>query len=95
MAETEDSSGSVTKVSSTVLALPPSCIEFSPLAPDYFVVGTYNLQKDEDQVVEKDDIKHDEDGDEVSRANEETQGSKKQQSRTGSLILFKIADEQL
>lgn len=29
------------------LDLPPSCIEFCPAHPDYFCVGTYNLEKDE------------------------------------------------
>lgn len=29
-----------------LLDLPPSCIEFCPSYPDYFVVGTYDLQKD-------------------------------------------------
>ena len=26
-----------------ILDLPPSCLEFSPLHPEYFVVGTYSL----------------------------------------------------
>jgi diphthamide biosynthesis protein 7 len=30
---------------SLMLDLPPSCLEFSPLYPSYFLVGTYNLQK--------------------------------------------------
>ncbi|OIW26799.1 hypothetical protein CONLIGDRAFT_656110 [Coniochaeta ligniaria NRRL 30616] len=29
---------------SLTLELPPSCLEFSPLLPSYFLVGTYNLQ---------------------------------------------------
>lgn len=32
-----------------ILDLPPSCIEFSPKLPNYLVVGTYNLEKEEDQ----------------------------------------------
>lgn len=31
-------------LTSTVLDLPPSCIEFSPVEPDYFIVGTYDLR---------------------------------------------------
>jgi diphthamide biosynthesis protein 7 len=33
---------------STILELPPSCIEFVPGYPEFFVVGTYNLQQDVD-----------------------------------------------
>lgn len=29
---------------SIILDLPPSCVEFLPLAPNYFVVGTYFLE---------------------------------------------------
>ncbi|KAH0548657.1 hypothetical protein GP486_007798, partial [Trichoglossum hirsutum] len=36
---------SVSSVFSTVLDQPPSCIEFSPVATDLFVVGTYHLEK--------------------------------------------------
>ena len=36
---------SIESVKSLVLELPPSCVEFSPLAPQYAVVGTYNLEK--------------------------------------------------
>jgi diphthine methyl ester acylhydrolase len=32
------------------LDLPPSCIEFCPSYPGYFVVGTYDLRKDDAQV---------------------------------------------
>jgi hypothetical protein len=37
----------IKSLASTVLDLPPSCLEFSPLHPDYFVVGTYNLESGE------------------------------------------------
>ena len=42
-----DTADVVVFISSTrnlVLDLPPSCIEFSPLSPHYFVVGTYYLE---------------------------------------------------
>jgi diphthamide biosynthesis protein 7 len=39
---------------SLTLDLPPSCLEFSPLLPSYFLVGTYNLQKSEEEA-EKDE----------------------------------------
>lgn len=36
----------ISSVTHTILDSPPSCIEFSPLAPDLFVVGTYSLDTD-------------------------------------------------
>ena len=33
----------------TILDLPPSCIEFCPYKPAYFVVGTYSLEKDDQE----------------------------------------------
>ena len=38
-----DSAPTVTSIITTILDAPPSCIEFSPLAPDLLVVGTYEL----------------------------------------------------
>lgn len=38
----------IRSLGSEVLDLPPSCLEFSTKWPNYFVVGTYNLQKDEE-----------------------------------------------
>ncbi|KAI3339353.1 WD40-repeat-containing domain protein [Ustulina deusta] len=65
-----------------VLDLPPSCIEFCPAHPDYFVVGTYNLEKEEPTATEKDRIPDNEDGHEIAR---------KPQSRNGSLVVFQLA----
>ena len=31
---------------SIILDLPPSCIDFSPAHPDFFVVGTYYLESE-------------------------------------------------
>ena len=41
-------SNSIIPTCSKILDLPPSCIEFVPGFPKYFIVGTYNLQKDID-----------------------------------------------
>lgn len=65
------------------LDLPPSCIEFSQVAPEYFVVGTYNLEKDEEGAKEGDD----EGLDKVKE--------KKKQERNGSLILYKLENDEL
>ena len=41
---------SVQHLQSLILDLPPSCVEFCPRDPQYAVVGTYNLEKpDEEQ----------------------------------------------
>ncbi|KAB5542623.1 hypothetical protein GE09DRAFT_248144 [Coniochaeta sp. 2T2.1] len=39
---------------SLTLELPPSCLEFSPLLPSYFLVGTYNLQKNDGEAGDDD-----------------------------------------
>ncbi|KAI1295049.1 hypothetical protein F5Y03DRAFT_312401 [Xylaria venustula] len=66
-----------------ILDLPPSCIEFCPAHPDYFVVGTYNLEKDEPPTTDEGGASDNEDGHEVVR---------KPQSRNGSLVVFKVAE---
>lgn len=69
---------------SMVLDLPPSCIEFCPAHPSYFLVGTYNLQKEE---AEGFDVEEQEDEEESDIANEKGQRS---QSRTGSIVVFQL-----
>lgn len=70
---------------STTLDLPPSCIEFSQASPNYFVVGTYNLEKDDDLVEEP---LHEQDDDEAKEV-------KKGQERNGSLILYRYENDEL
>lgn len=65
---------------STALDLPPSCIEFSPLNPELFVIGTYNLEKDDAEVKEA----------EGENEDEEVVKEKKKQERNGSLMLWKL-----
>lgn len=74
---------SINSIQSLVLDLPPSCIEFCPVARDYFVVGTYFLEKKEQEATAEDTTENnnDEESEEVE---------KKPQTRTGSLILFKV-----
>ncbi|KOS18146.1 Diphthamide biosynthesis protein 7 -like protein [Escovopsis weberi] len=43
----EDSPEPVASLHSQVLDLPPSCAQFCPAHPEYLVVGTYELQKDD------------------------------------------------
>ncbi len=71
---------------SETLDLPPSCIEFSQMHPEYFVVGTYNLEKDDeaDKPVE-------------NKYGEEDEGvkDKKKQERNGSLLLYRLENDLL
>jgi multidrug efflux pump subunit AcrB len=70
---------SVASVKTLVLDLPPSCIEFWPLNPQYAVVGTYNLEKS---------ASTDESAEQIEQLEElET---KKGQQRSGSLILLRV-----
>ena len=77
---------SISSIQSLILDLPPSCIEFCPVARDYFVVGTYFLEKKEQEATAEDTAENnnDEESEEVE---------KKPQTRTGSLILFKVEDD--
>jgi diphthamide biosynthesis protein 7 len=78
---------SISSIQSLILDLPPSCIEFCPTSRDYFVVGTYFLEKKEQDV-----------GVEIDAGDEdETSGDtdKKPQTRTGSLILFKVEGDEV
>jgi len=66
---------SISSLSSLTLDLPPSCIAFCPTQPEYFVVGTYNLEAKEDQ-----------DG----CAETSTTEKDSAQKRSGSLETFKL-----
>ncbi|KAH7325107.1 hypothetical protein B0I35DRAFT_476298 [Stachybotrys elegans] len=68
------------------LDLPPSCIQFCPAYPDHFVVGTYNLEKEEATQ---------DPGADQSDDQETSNTSKKPQSRNGSLLVFMIHDDTL
>ncbi|KAI5244930.1 WD40 repeat-like protein [Aureobasidium subglaciale] len=79
---------SITSIQSLILDLPPSCIEFCSVARDYFIVGTYYLEKKEQNVSTEDVVEEDDD-----EKSEEV--NKKQQTKTGSLILFKIEGDEV
>jgi diphthamide biosynthesis protein 7 len=64
---------------SLTLDLPPSCIQFCPEHPYYFVVGTYNLERDEPTDTQED----------------QDPGTKKSQSRNGSLLVYTISGDDL
>lgn len=71
------------KVSLT-LDLPPSCIQFCPAHPELFVVGTYNLERD--QTAGQTDAGDGEEGDD---------SAKTPQSRNGSLLVYRIEGTEL
>lgn len=62
------------------LDLPPSCIEFCPAYPDYFVIGTYDLQKEEAAQA----------GEEDDKSN-----AQQSQTRHGSLVTFRLTGEKV
>lgn len=70
----------------TTLDLPPSCIEFSQASPEYFVVGTYNLEKDDAEGLQQDQ-EIDED--------EKSKNEVKTQERNGSLVLYTLENDEL
>jgi diphthamide biosynthesis protein 7 len=78
---------SINSIQSLILDLPPSCIEFCPVARDYFVVGTYFLEKKE------------QDAGVGSAAEDQEEKSEdvdtKPQTRTGSLVLFKVEGDEV
>lgn len=77
---------------SLTLDLPPSCIEFSRVYPEYFVIGTYFLEQ------QKSSDPRDGDGgggDETmaeppEQSSEVFQRERMPQQRSGSLILFQL-----
>lgn len=71
----------ISSTQSMVLDLPPSCIEFCPSHPSFFVVGTYYLEKAEEADQPKD-------GGEDSSEAKTTQP----QSRNGSIIVLQLQD---
>lgn len=63
---------------------PPSCLEFCPADPNYFVVGTYLLQETQESTEEKDSDTAEDDEEKGT-----TSGSVKQ-TKTGSLQLWHL-----
>lgn len=88
MASSEDGSDVAIQVESTqtlILEKPPCCLEFSPLFPDYFVVGTYNLVREEDH--------EDERAAEAGTGESEDVVKARKQTRDGSLILCRLGPD--
>lgn len=82
MCDQDDGEGeNISSRQSIVLDLPPSCLEFCPAHPSYLAVGTYNLQKEEQQQQGEDEN------------DQEDQKTIKSQSRNGSIIVFQLRED--
>ena len=80
----------VHSLKSRVLDLPPSCVEFCPAFPSYFLVGTYSLQPESAGEGNADaaiDATSDDEG------NDQTAKPKQPQSRNGSIVAFQLVDD--
>jgi len=77
--DNRDGASQIHSIHTLFLEKPPCCIEFSPLFHDYFIVGTYNLVDDAS-------AKDVEDAAETTR---------QAQERDGSLILCRIAGDEM
>lgn len=75
----------IASLRSLILDLPPSCAEFCPAHPEYLVVGTYNLQKDDNAEAAAPDAQ--EEGD--------APAAPKPQSRNGSLVVLKLQGDDM
>ncbi|KAJ6780893.1 hypothetical protein PWT90_05553 [Aphanocladium album] len=69
----------ISPIESIILDLPPSCLQFCRRYPGYFVIGTYNLQREEEETTES--------------ATVDSSAEKKAQSRNGSLLVYRISGE--
>ncbi|KAL2163679.1 hypothetical protein VTH06DRAFT_5737 [Thermothelomyces fergusii] len=72
---------------SQILDLPPSCIEFCPAYPSYFLVGTYLLQQEV-----KDPSFDNAGAGSNPRDDGQSRLQKQTQSRDGSIIVFRLGD---
>lgn len=70
----------IASLQSLILDLPPSCAEFCPAHPEYLVVGTYNLQKDEGETASETQ----------DEETEDSPAAPKPQNRNGSLVVLKV-----
>jgi diphthamide biosynthesis protein 7 len=82
----EENGTEISSIHSLRLELPPCAVEFSPANPEYFVVGTYDLQREEPDQVET-EATEETGNDDLSSA-----GQKRTQNRNGSLMVFRVED---
>ncbi|KAK3690038.1 hypothetical protein B0T22DRAFT_379086 [Podospora appendiculata] len=73
------------------LDLPPSCLEFCPAHLSFFLVGTYNLQKHEEDSASAAESA----GSESDKDDAQTASSAKAQNRNGSIIAFQVSNDKI
>jgi diphthine methyl ester acylhydrolase len=79
----------VRSLKSRILDLPPSCVEFCPAFPSYFLVGTYSLQTES---AGQNSTSADTDADSDAEGDGQPPAPKQPQSRNGSIIAFQLSD---
>ena len=87
---------SISSIKSLTLDLPPSCIAFCPSRPQFFVVGTYFLHPKEQQTAASNtsEVGAPDGGDAADNSiQQEAREREGKQLRTGSLILFRLGDD--
>ena len=82
--DTADDAPSIASEHTIILDLPPSCVEFSPLHPHYFMLGTYCLEPDAETASHT-----------TSLQQHDGQIRRQTQDRRGSLTLFSLTDDVL
>jgi diphthamide biosynthesis protein 7 len=83
----------VRSLKSQTLDLPPSCVEFCPAFPSYFLVGTYSLQPEIAGTSNDPDADAYADADaDADEGNGQPSKPKQPQSRNGSIIAFQVVD---
>jgi len=85
--DNHDGAPRIRSIHTLFLEKPPCCIEFSPLARDYFIVGTYNLVGDAKAATD--------DAEAGSEATDEAETMRQAQQRDGSLILCRIDGDEM
>ncbi|KAK4124184.1 hypothetical protein N657DRAFT_594807 [Parathielavia appendiculata] len=83
----------IRSLKSQTLNLPPSCVEFCPAFPSYFLVGTYSLQPESTGTSNNADTHANADSD--MEGDGHLSRPKQPQSRNGSIIAFRLVDGNL
>lgn len=84
-----DSSGELLQPKlSLELDLPPSCVGFCPAHPSYFLVGTYSLQPEHSSPADVGEDAHEE----ADEGQSLPAQPKQPQSRSGSIVVFRLLD---
>ncbi|KAL7790359.1 hypothetical protein V8C37DRAFT_185562 [Trichoderma ceciliae] len=74
----------ITSLRSLILHLPPSCAEFCPAHPEYLVVGTYNLQKEDNAEAASE-----------AQGDDAPPVTAKPQNRNGSLVVLRVEGDNI